>query len=131
MAGALRFINDGGSLIHVTVHVEHEPRVPQRHRGDIHADAGIARTARENRDAAGVAGGEHARLLQAELAAALVNVFAQQIVKFVGAHRALEFGSLDDFPYERVGVEQHVVVKENVVDANDAVTVQFHVVQER
>ena len=47
-------------------------------------------------------------------------------MKLVGAHRALEFRSLDDFADERVGVEQHIVVEENVVNANHAVATQRH-----
>src|SRR5439155_26233194 len=97
------------------------------HGGNVHADGTVAGAAGENGDAALVPGCEDGAVVQFQFLAALADVFAEQVVKFIRAHRALEFGAPNDFADEGVGVEQHVVVKEHVVNADDAFTVQFHV----
>ena len=51
-------------------------------------------------------------------------------MKFVRAHRPLELRSLDHLAHKGVGIEQHVVIEEHVVDADDAVAAQLHVVEE-
>ena len=44
-------------------------------------------------------------------------------MKLVRAHRLLKLRRDDHFADERVRVEQHVVIEQNVIDANDAVAV--------
>jgi hypothetical protein len=48
-------------------------------------------------------------------------------VELGAAHRRWNSGA-DDLAEERVGVEQHVVVEEDVVDAHDALLAQHDVV---
>ncbi len=67
-------------------------------------------------------------MLEAQLVLTTAQVLAAQEVELGRTHRALELRSRDDLAEERVGVEQHVVVEEDVVDADDALFAQFHVV---
>ena len=113
-----------GGLVHVAIHVEDKLRIAQRHRGDVHADGTVAGAAGENRHAAFVGGREHGAVLESQFASALGDIFAEQVMKLVGAHGALELRALDDLAHEGVGIEQHVVIEEHVVDADDAVAVE-------
>ncbi len=72
---------------------------------------------------------EHAGFPDAELALALVHVFAEEKMKFVRRHGALEFRPLDCLAHKRVGIEQHVVVEKHVVNADDALAPQLHIVE--
>ena len=78
-----------------------------------------------------VSDGDERGIFEAEFAFALVDVFAEEVVKFVGAHGALEFAALDDLADEGVGVEQNVVVEEDVVNADDPAFAEVDVVEER
>ena len=88
---------------------------------DVHPDGAIARAAGEDGYAVLVGGAEHARLLDAQGLFALEDEAPEPVMKFIGAHGRLELGRLDRFPDEGVGVQQHVVRKEDVVDADDPV----------
>ena len=120
----------GGGLVHVAVHVEGELAVAQGHGGDVHADGAVAGGAGEDRHAVLVGGAQDAGFLEAELLFAGEHVAAQEMVEFVGAHRALELGALNDLADKSVGVEEHVVGKQHVIDADDAVVAEHHVVHE-
>ena len=73
---------------------------------------------------------QNACFFDAQLAFPLVDVAAKQVVEFIGCHGLLEFRSLDGLAHECVRVEEHVIIKEHVVNANDAFRPQRHVVEE-
>ena len=63
VSGGLRFIDNCRRLVDVAVHVEHQLRVAQSHRGDVHPDRTVARAARENGNAALAGRREHGAVL--------------------------------------------------------------------
>ncbi len=69
--------------------------------------------------------------LEAECPLALQHVRADTVVVLRRGHRALELGELAHLAEEGVGVQQDVVVEDDVVDAHHAVLAQLHVVHER
>ncbi len=75
--------------------------------------------------------GDERGIFEAEFALALADVFAEEIMEFVGAHGPLELATADDLADEGVGVEQDGVVEEDVVDADDVAFAQFDVVEKR
>ena len=131
VARALRVIHDARRLVHVAVHIGQEQRPAQGHRRHIHTDGTVTRAAGEDGDAALIGRCQDGTVPDAQLLLAGVHILAQQVVELVGAHHLLELRPLDDLTHEGVGVEQHVVVEEHIVDADDALIVQFHVIQER
>src|SRR2546422_5847108 len=67
VTGGLRLIDDRGGLVHVPVHVEHQLRVTQCHRGDVHPNGAVTGAAGENGNPALVGGGEHGAVGQTKL----------------------------------------------------------------
>ena len=56
-----------------------------------------------------------------------MHIAATKIVKLCSRHRLLEFRRGDYFSKERVRVQQHAVIKKDVVDANDFFSAQSDV----
>ena len=52
-------------------------------------------------------------------------------MKFVGAHRPLEFLRVNALADERVRIEQHPIIKQDVVDPDNLFAAQFDIVDER
>src|SRR6266576_1437765 len=61
---------------------------------------------------------------------ALADVAAQQVVVLRRAHGPLELRARRHFPDVGVGRQQHLVVEEDVVDADDTLLAQLHIVRE-
>ena len=78
-----------------------------------------------------IGGAEQAVSFNAKSSLALIDIFAEQVMKFVRAHRALKLGPLDHLPHKGVGIQQHVVIEQHVVNANDAVVAQLDVIEKR
>ena len=72
---------------------------------------------------------QDACLLDAEFFLPLGNVFAKQMVELIRGHRLLEFRPLDDLAHERIRVQQYIIVKQHVVNADDSLVAQLHVVE--
>src|ERR1041385_3428758 len=68
-------------------------------------------------------------VFQVEHAAALKYIFAGEMVKLGGAHGSLKFGDADHLTKEMIGLEQDIILKENVVNANDSLFTQDPIVQ--
>src|SRR5262249_4206565 len=84
---------------------------------------------RVNRNTQLVRGAEQRFVLQSEHATAFEDVFAGAIVKLGGAHRLLEFRRADDFAKELIGFQKNVVLKKDVIDADDAFFTQHFVIE--
>ena len=131
VAVAFGVVDDAGGLVDVAVHIELQFVAREAHGGDVHADGTVAGAAGEAGDGVLVGDGDERGVFEAEFAFALVDVFAEEVVKFVGAHGPLEFAAADDLADEGVGVEEDGVIEEDVVDADDVAFAELDVVEER
>src|SRR5262249_45412439 len=68
-------------------------------------------------------------ICQSKNAAPFEHIFTRAIMKLRGTHRVLEFWSDDDFAEKLICLQKYVVVKENVVDADDAFFAQNPVIE--
>ena len=127
-AARLGVPHDRRALVDVGADVDRELVAVERLGGHVHADRRVSRRAGVDRDAVFVRRGQQRAVLEAELFLARAHVPAAQPVELRSAHRALEFRGGDHFAEERVGVEQHRVVEEDVVDAHHALLAQLDVV---
>ncbi len=117
-------------MVDVAIHIDEELRVTERHCGHVHSDGTIARGGGENRDATLVGGAEHGGVFDAEFTFALTDVFSHEKVEFIAPHGPLKLGPLDDFAHESIGVEQDIVIKEDIVDTDDSFVTEFDVIEE-
>src|ERR1051325_6599377 len=75
-------------------------------------------------------GGSNQRfVLKPQDAAAFEDIFAGKVMKLGGTYCALKFRRTDHFAEELIGFEQNVVLKEDVVDSNNALFPQNPIVQ--
>ena len=130
-AAALRVEDERRRLVHVGAGVEAQLAAVERQRRDIHPDRAVAGGGGVDRHAAAVGGRQQRARLAADDPLALGQILADQVVELGGAHRAVELRRGDQLAVEGVGREQHVVVEEDVVDADDALLAQAGVVDLR
>src|SRR5580704_7744337 len=64
-------------------------------------------------------GGEQRAAVELENSLPLGDIAAGAVMELSGAHRSLELGFACDFTEKRVSRKQHVVIEENIVDADD------------
>ena len=111
-------------------HVEREPVALERLGRHVHAD-------RASRPATRCRSARRTRTPPRAATAALSPSASSRVAHVLAARGsgtrrcdigALELGPADDLAEERVGVEQHVVVEEDVVDAHHALVAQLDVV---
>src|SRR6266513_4850178 len=76
-----------------------------------------------------MSGTEQRFVFEAEDAAAFQHVFAGKVMKLRSAYRPLKFRPADHFAEELVGFEENVVLKEDVVNADNAFFPQYAVVE--
>src|SRR5260370_19519998 len=68
-------------------------------------------------------------IFQAEYAASFKHIFPGQMVKLCCTHRPLEFRAADDFTKKLIGLEEDVVLKEDVINSNYPLFPQNAIVQ--
>ena len=112
--------NDRSRLVHVLIRIEHQLVTVESERRDVHSYRAVARRRRIDRHARRIRCREQRFLPDAEHLLALAYVFAGEIVKLRTRHRPLEFLAGNNFSEERVGRQQHIVIEENVINADDA-----------
>src|SRR5439155_1182668 len=116
-ARALGPEHDGGGLVHVARDVDLELATLDGERGHVHADRAVARRGGVDGHAELVGRGDERPAGEPERALPLRHHAADQVVELCGAHLVLELGREENLPVEGVGVEQHLVVEDDVVDA--------------
>ena len=118
-------MDDGGRLVDIVEGVDGERVAVELVAGEVHANGGVARRRRIEWD---VPLGRHSQHGVLGVHAHLQQSPADQVVQLGGRHRPLR-ESLEAFAQEAIGIQQHLVAKQHVIDANHAGFVQLCIAQ--
>ena len=126
----LRGQDDRADLVHVPARIEHEGTLlEQLVRGDVHADRAVAGRRGVNGHAEFRGGGDDR--IRGATGPRLEQVPAKRLVQLGRRHRPFHAAADEKIADERVGVEQHLRRKQDVVDADHAFLVEHAIVEER
>src|ERR1051325_8027202 len=111
-------------LVDIERRIERQPVALQRLGRDVHADRRIARAGSVNRNGVFIGGCQQRLVPDTERALALVHIAPAEVMELRRGHGLLKLFGLDDLAKESIRVEQHGVIEENIVDANDLFVAQ-------
>ena len=129
VARALRFVDDRAGFVDVSRDVDPRTGLQKPQVGEVHSDRGVARRRHVRRHPTTVSRGQHTRITQPELVLSRGKILPHHVVQLGGGHVVCVLWRGQDLADELVGLQQDVVVEQNVVDPDHAVLAENPVVE--